>query len=124
MILLGAAIASLSLLHGSALQFDVQFFAVAAAGTLASGVVYGRALAGVFDGNGGKALGICLGVGGDRCDTSPPFAHWLIEHFAGGRVRRFRTGATVVAFPVVYFFLRGAPWPPARTGPIGRSRSD
>jgi len=59
-LILGATIMSLALLRGSPSQFDIQFFAVATAGTLVSGVVYGRALAGVFDGNRGKALGICL----------------------------------------------------------------
>jgi MFS-type transporter involved in bile tolerance (Atg22 family) len=61
-LLLGATLISLAFLRGSVLQFDVQFFLVAAAGTLVSGVVYGRALAGAFNGNRGKALGICLGV--------------------------------------------------------------
>jgi MFS family permease len=107
-ILLGAAIMSLSLLRGSALQFDVQFFLVAAAGTLVSGVVYGRALAGVFTGSRGKALGICLGVGGGLgAALSPPFAHLLIEHF-GWRSAYIGLGLIpiVVAFPLVYFLLR------------------
>lgn len=107
-ILLGAAVMSLSLLRGSALQFDLQFFLVAAAGTLVSGVVYGRALAGVFTGSRGKALGICLGVGGGLgAALSPPFAHLLIEHL-GWRSAYIGLGLVpvVVAFPLVYFLLR------------------
>ncbi len=106
--LLGAAVMSLSLLRGSALQFDLQFFLVAAAGTLVSGVVYGRALAGVFTGSRGKALGICLGVGGGLgAALSPPFAHLLIEHL-GWRSAYVGLGLVpvVVAFPLVYFLLR------------------
>jgi MFS family permease len=107
-LLLGAAIISLAFLQGSAWQFDVQFFLVAAAGTLVSGVVYGRALAGVFNGNRGKALGICLGVGGGLgAALSPPFAHLLIEHF-GWRRAYIGLGLVpiAVAFPLVFILLR------------------
>jgi len=109
LILFGATVISLALLHGSALQFDVQFFLVAAAGTLVSGVVYGRALAGVFNGNRGKALGICLGVGGGLgAALSPPFAHLLIEHL-GWRSAYVGLGLVpiVVAFPLVFLLLKG-----------------
>jgi MFS family permease len=109
MILLGASIMALSLVQGSALRFDVTFFMVAAAGTLASGVVFGRALAGVFDGNRGKALGICLGVGGGvGAAASPILAHWLIENY-GWRWGYIGLGAVpiVIGLPVLFFFLRG-----------------
>jgi MFS family permease len=108
-LLLGASVMSLAFLRGSALQFDVQFFLVAAAGTLVSGVVYGRALAGAFNGNRGKALGICLGVGGGLgAALSPPIAHLLIEHL-GWRSAYIGLGLLpiVVAFPVIFFLLKG-----------------
>jgi MFS family permease len=108
-ILLGAAVMSLAFLHGSVPQFDVQFFLVAAAGTLVSGVVYGRALAGVFNGNRGKALGICLGVGGGLgAALSPPFAHMLIARF-GWPAAYVGLGLVpiLVTFPVALLLLRG-----------------
>jgi len=108
-LLLGATLISLAFLRGSVLQFDVQFFLVAAAGTLVSGVVYGRALAGAFNGNRGKALGICLGVGGGLgAALSPPLAHSLIEHL-GWRHAYLGLGLIplVVAFPLVFILLRG-----------------
>jgi MFS family permease len=108
-LILGATIMSLALLRGSPSQFDIQFFAVATAGTLVSGVVYGRALAGVFDGNRGKALGICLGVGGGLgAALAPQFVRYLIEHF-GWRNAYLGLGAlpVIVAFPILFLCVRG-----------------
>lgn len=109
MVLLGVSVMALSLVKGSALRFDITFFIVAAAGTLVSGVVFGRALAGVFGGNRGKALGICLGVGGGLGSAlSPILAHRLIENF-GWRWGYLGLGAVpiVIGLPVLYFFLKG-----------------
>jgi MFS family permease len=108
MILLGCSVMMLSLLHGSTLGFDLIFLLVASTGTLVSGVVFGRALASVYDKNRGKAFGICLGLGGGLGATlSPPMANWLINTF-GWRSAYLGLGLLpiIIGFPIVFLFIR------------------
>jgi MFS family permease len=116
MLLLGCSIMTLALLGGSTLGFKFLFLLVASTGTLVSGVVFGRALAGAYDENRGKAFGICLGLGGGLGATlSPQFANWLINDF-GWRSAYLGLGLLpiIVGFPIVFLFIR-APERPAAT---------
>jgi MFS family permease len=119
MILLGCSIIMLSLLRGSTLGFNLIFLLVASTGTLVSGVVFGRALASVYDKNRGKAFGICLGLGGGLGATlSPPLANWLINTF-GWRSAYLGLGLLpiLIGFPIVFLFIR----PGERTSPANPS---
>lgn len=120
MILFGCSVLALSLLGGSTLGFKVLFFLVAGTGTLVSGVVFGRALAGAYDENRGKAFGICLGLGGGLGATlSPPLANWLINNL-GWRSAYIGLGLLplLVGFPMVLLFIR----PTARPAPLQTAR--
>ena len=85
-----------------------------------SGVVFGRALAGAYDENRGKAFGICLGLGGGLGATlSPPLANWLINNL-GWRSAYIGLGLLplLVGFPMVLLFIR----PTARPAPLQTAR--
>jgi MFS family permease len=116
MILFGCSVLALSLMGGSTLGFKLLFFLVAGTGTLVSGVVFGRALAGAYDENRGKAFGICLGLGGGLGATlSPPLANWLISNL-GWRSAYIGLGLLplLVGFPMVLLFIR----PTVRPAPL------
>jgi MFS family permease len=81
-VLFGCAVASLSLLDGSLLQFMAIRSLVAAVGTAITGVAYGKVVSHYFTTNRGLMLGLCLGVGGGLGMTIMPliggeiFAHY------------------------------------------------
>ena len=122
MLLLGLAIMALSLAGGSLLGFNALLLLVTAAGTLVSGVVFGRALAAVCDRNRGKAFGMCLGLGGGLgAALSPLWAGWLITHF-GWRSAYVGLGLLpiCIGFPVVLLLIRSQ----MTASPSGPAASD
>ncbi|MGQ0429536.1 MAG: MFS transporter [Gammaproteobacteria bacterium] len=109
-----AAVAAVSLIGASHLQFYAAYVLVGAAGAIPSSVTFTKVIAGWFDRNRGFFLGVVGGVGnGVGAALSPIFVNLLLLHYGwrGGYI-----GAALlillIGFPVLYLLLHDPPRAP------------
>jgi MFS family permease len=107
-ILFSLAAMTLCLTTRQPLAFDFLYLVASIAGTLVSGVVFGRGVTAAFRTGRGRALGICLGVGGGLgAALAPLLAGILIAHH-GWRTAYIGLGALplLIGFPALALLYR------------------
>ena len=116
LILVGLALASLSMLTPSLTHLYVVCGVIGFASIGASAVAYSRVIFGWFDARRGRALGLMLTGGMASGIIMPPIAVHLIRQF-GWRAAWFILGTTTVAVgaPIVIRLLREGPATVSRT---------
>ena len=107
--LFGAALASGSLMTGKLWQFHLVAFLTGATGTALSILTYGKAINERFSAARGTAIGLMVGGIAISSVLGPPIMQRICDAYGWPSGFQFMGAAALLAFPLAYLWLRGAP---------------
>ncbi len=110
-LLFAAAVATVSLVSASFVQFYAAYAFIGLTAAIPSSVMFTKVIAGWFDRRRGLALGFVGGVGnGTGAAIAPIFVHMLLLNYGWrGAYQGIALAIVLIGFPILFLFLRDPP---------------